>query len=353
MKIYLQKRKYSFYARIIEGSGANRHSRYVSLETLDRRVATKKIKDLECGVNLGDYDMVTSDYIDRFVDAKKHLKTCDQYSIQLRAVFRDMGLLNKPLNVSSEDITSYLYTNNTWSSDTRGYKYRILRAFFNYLIQQGYIKASPIKDVDRPKRSKIKTTVISNDSDIEKLFDAFDQYHADQESTNKMRRSWQKQLWFKPAVMLIVSTGCRRNQIERLTWGDFEPDYKGVWVEAIKFEKSDKVFYFIKHQQTKQLLSDLRRVFPEGYVFQNKFGDYIRGRTLYKYFKKYAKLAGLHPDRHIHGLRHKSVTDDLKNGVDPYLVSQQHKHTSVDFTIKNYAHLNNKDLIDGYSKTYR
>jgi len=242
------------------------------------------------------------------------------------------------------------------SSSTQSYYWRTLNPFFAFLTKKKYINSNPLDNVEKPKAKPSSKKVISTDRDLDAIFIAYDQYHQDQEQKSPNYRPWQKQLWFKPLILLYNATGCRRSQPLLFKWSDLEADYSGIWVTGIKFERSDKVFYYVKHADARTALARLKRALSakdDDYIFANpKTGKPLTGAHVYKIFKKYAVLANLSPKIHIHGLRHMSVTDDLNTGVPIHMVSKQHQHSSIATTEKIYAHLDRNFVKDGYEAVY-
>lgn len=75
-------------------------------------------------------------------------------------------------------------------------------------------------------------------------------------------------------------------------------------------------------------------------VFATKFGTPIHRRFVTTYhFKPTLKRAKLPQTIRLYDLRHSYVTLSLISGVKPKVVSQQAGHSSVAFTLDNYAHV--------------
>jgi len=308
-------------------------------------------------------NILTLNYaIDLFLDAKRGLKSRPKYEIELHSFRKHGPYTHYPIQRISPDLLSaYIWRdkNNKGrviSNATKSAYWRNLHVFFQFLLDKNLIASNPVKKVTKPKVTLVRNDVISTDADLRKIYQAFDQYQAQQEESNSNYREWQRQLWFKPLIMLYNATGCRKSQPLSAIWSDLDTDYSGLWVKGIKFERADKVYYYIKYEAAKTALAQLRKTIAaknDDYIFANpKTGQPLTGAHVYKTFKFYGKLAGLSSSIHIHGLRHKSVTDDLKSGIPIHNVSKQHQHSSIAITEKIYAHLDHKFVKDGYDAVY-
>lgn len=299
--------------------------------------------------------------IDLFLSDKKGLKTQHMYELELKNFMKFGPYTHYPIQrISSDLLSAYIWRDTNKgrkiSSTTQNGYWRYLHAFFEFLYKKNLVPANPVKAVRKPKVMPVNKNVIATDTDIDKIFAAYDQYQADQQANNPNYRQWKQQLWFKPLIMLYNATGCRKTQPLSAKWQDIDADYSGIWLKGIKFEKADKVYYYIKYEQARTMLAKYKKVIAakdEDYIFANpKTAAPISGRHVYKVFKFYAELAGVNPSLHIHGLRHKSVTDDLNSGVPIHMVSKQHQHSSIAITEKIYAHLDHKFVKDGYEAVY-
>lgn len=345
-----------FYARYQHGKGKTRRFTYTSLRTKDKDVALARLHSLNQGDQLellpsANQKNITSHLLSDYIKSKQHLKHIKNVSYQLNKVFRLLDCLDKTIILDPSKYEHVIHDVNL-SDGAKAYRYRTLRGFFNWMVQQGKTNVSPINSVRKVKKTYVDERVMATNEDLEKIFKAYDRYQKNM-STKPYWCAWKKQDWFKACILLIEATGIRRSQIDRLQWSQFDEDFKGVRVQAVKFEKGRYSYYYIKNPKAAAELKKLKAKSTSTYCFIGYNEQPIKPEVVTRAFKKYVKLAEVCLDLHIHGLRHKSVTDDLKAGVAPHLVSAQHKHHSVDFTMKTYAHLDNQAVIDGYSKIYR
>ena len=72
-------------------------------------------------------------------------------------------------------------------------------------------------------------------------------------------------------------------------------------------------------------------------IVPDRLGYPQRPRNVTKAFAALAARVGLSPVS-IHGLRHTHVTELLRAGVHPKVVSERVGHASIAFTLQRYAH---------------
>jgi len=73
-------------------------------------------------------------------------------------------------------------------------------------------------------------------------------------------------------------------------------------------------------------------------VFPNTYGRYLSRSTLYSFFKKLLREAGL-SDMHFHDLRHSAATILLSMGVPAKVVQQLLGHRTSSTTLNIYGHV--------------
>ena len=79
-----------------------------------------------------------------------------------------------PFNCRPETVKNYLYNNlSNKKSRSQARSISAIKSYFNYLIFEGYIKKSPISDIESPKLEK-KLPEVLTELEIEKLIKSFD-----------------------------------------------------------------------------------------------------------------------------------------------------------------------------------
>jgi integrase len=74
-----------------------------------------------------------------------------------------------------------------------------------------------------------------------------------------------------------------------------------------------------------------------GLIFPDANGQLLRPRNVTKAFAALVARAKITPIS-IHGLRHTHITELLRAGVHPKVVSERAGHASVAFTLQRYGH---------------
>lgn len=238
---------------------------------------------------------------------------------------------------------------------TRHKELRHIKRFFNWLIKQnrkgkfetGVIE-NPTEDLLLPRDNTDTSVKMPHPDEITSLFEAFDRYHAGKKANNK---EWQQQRWFKPLMLTYYFTGCRRGEPLRSRRMHIIDAFTFLRIVDTKGNKLRDVY--IK-EELRPHLEAWYQEFPDASLSAPLFpnpqtGLPLTGNHVYREFKKYAKKAGLPAERTIHGLRHHSVTQDLRDGLSLSFVRDQHGHSTTRITEK-YEHLARIDLKRAYER---
>jgi integrase len=122
------------------------------------------------------------------------------------------------------------------------------------------------------------------------------------------------------------------------TWGDVKsPSSRRDVYFPLTLVRELKKHRIQQHELRLRMGSDYE---DHDLVFATKFGTPIHRKfvTIY-HFKPTLKRAELPHTIRLYDLRHSYVTLSLISGVNPKVVSQQAGHSSVAFTLDNYAHV--------------
>jgi integrase len=137
---------------------------------------------------------------------------------------------------------------------------------------------------------------------------------------------------FKPLFQFLLLTGCRRNEALDLTWDDIDLERFQVIFRRTKSKKSRIVPINIELMHVVMALDrNKQRPFP----FKSHHVSHV--------FKKYARLAGLKEDIHLHCLRHTAASDLVRTGIPPFQIQKLLGHSSIRVT-EVYVHVSPEDL---------
>ena len=84
---------------------------------------------------------------------------------------------------------------------------------------------------------------------------------------------------------------------------------------------------------------------PNGYVFNNRAGNWIDPRDFQRSFKMILKKSGIR-EINVHGIRHTFATRSLESGMSPKALSKILGHANVGFTLDTYAHVTEELMTD-------
>ena len=144
--------------------------------------------------------------------------------------------------------------------------------------------------------------------------------------------------YFKPFVIVALSTGMRRGELIGLKWKDIDLDNNIIYLENPKSGKSEEVNL---DDDLKRYLIDLRKKSSLEYVFINSKGrPYKDVRTVFKSSLRKAKIKKNitnHSLRHTFGAHHAMIGTPL-----PTLMKYM-RHRSIEMTMR-YAHLSPRHI---------
>ncbi|HYW95870.1 MAG TPA: site-specific integrase [Bacteroidales bacterium] len=265
------------------------------------------------------------DAVDDYLSIAKNQKkqtTIDREELVYNAFQAYIGEDTQIGKIRHKDIVDYInkrYEVDNISPATTGVELRVLRLFFNTLIQNEYIKKNPCDGVKAIKQQDKKIRFLTTE-EIKKLFKMIDDKN------------------YEDLFKMYLHTGARKSEIlaPQFTWDDV--DFKSRRIRIVgKGDKhrsvpmNDTVYEILKRRKVKE-----KREYPFSFDY-----DY-----LYKKFKKYVKKAKLE-NVTLHTLRKTYGSLLVQNGVDIFTVSKLLGHSSVTVTESHYADLVEKNLADG------
>ena len=137
-------------------------------------------------------------------------------------------------------------------------------------------------------------------------------------------------------------TGCRKNEIERLHWGEVKIE-EGVL--RLRDSKTGRKDVILSHKAI-QLLRGIKTT-DSLYVFPGK-NEESPLKGLQKIWERIRKEAGL-KDVRLHDLRHTFASVAVSNGIPLYEVGRLLGHASIQST-QRYAHPERERLYDSFNK---
>jgi|GEM_PF-937346 len=284
--------------------------------------------------------------IAKFID-EKHLRNLRSTSINLYKkclrYFAEWLEQTKPdviyLNlVKKQHVDEYIkHDLNTLklSPYTINGRIRILRAFFNYFVDSGDIKSSPLTKIKLLKTNSIKIRVYT-DEQIQKLLN-----HCDTNSLVGFRDYC--------FIILALDTGMRVTELLATKIEDIDLTQRVIFVssEVSKGRSSRPVpFSSYTATQIKELIRENHFHFPNNqYLFASIRGTQISTGSIRRKLRQLGEISGVNSEINVcpHNFRHTAATKMLKAGIDLYSLSKILGHQSIDMT-RRYLTLTPKDL---------
>jgi len=151
----------------------------------------------------------------------------------------------------------------------------------------------------------------------------------------------------KAAILLLLYTGCRRNEIVSMKWDQVRLDEGRLYLPVTKNGKSRAV---LLNQKASEVLQDLacrkddtERTRKSDYVFPSREGT--KKGYLYDLRKTLMNVCEIAEIKNFrcHDLRHTFASLAVSSGADLYAVQRLLGHSDISMT-QRYAHLANHDL---------
>ncbi len=194
-----------------------------------------------------------------------------------------------------------------------------LRAFFEYLRNEGVVKKNPADALKPPKVIK-KTPEILTVEEVTNLLS--------QPSTKN-----NKGVRDKAMLELLYATGMRVSELISLRLSDVHLQFD--YIECTDNGKTRIIP--IEHQAKMALSNYIYKVRPvlcddSEYLFSNVKGGQMSRQGFWKIIKGYAKKAGIDKDITPHMIRHSFASHMVNNGADIRAVQEMLGHSDISST---------------------
>jgi len=243
---------------------------------------------------------------------------------------------------------------------------KLLKSFFNYEVDEGYLIKNPsnrrIVIPGEKEVSKEEIEVFSDD-EIKKLIKALE--------GNRLK-------WL---ILLALGTGLRRGELLALKWNNIDTKNLLLSVEKsisqISVVDKDGKRNYKTIEQTPKSLNSIRKVpIPENlipifkeqkkikkidklkaglsyeendYVFTTESGKILNGRNMARAYERILKNAGIKYKK-FHALRHTYATKLFERGEDLKTVQMLLGHSDISITSNIYTHVMPEKKINAANK---
>jgi site-specific recombinase XerD len=230
-------------------------------------------------------------------------------------------------------------------------RFSALRSFYRFLIREGVLSASPVRNLALPKLEK-RNPIFLTVQQFEALADA---------PANEMRaasrsKDFDPVIYFRDAAVLevIYSCGLRVSELCQLCAGDLDRPEQMVRVRG----KGKKERLVPIGMPALEAITDYwqRAGFspeagmPVFWANANSIRP-LSPRTVQLRLKKYLRSAGLDPNLTPHKLRHSFATHILDAGADLRSVQELLGHAHL-ATTQVYTHITTERLKQSYKKAH-
>ena len=259
-------------------------------------------------------------------------------------LFKKFLITNKindtPLNCKSETIKNYLYKSfSDKKSISQARSISAIKSFFNYLIFEGYIKDSPISNIESPKQEK-KLPKVLTEEEIKKLINSIDLNH-DFGQRNKT------------IIEILYGTGIRVSELINLKLSNIF--FKENIIKVIGKGNKERFVPLgeIASNELKIYINNRNRMKIDSkssdILFLNRYGRGLTRSMIFKIISDASKRVGLDKKISPHTLRHSFATHLIKNGADLRTIQMILGHESIT-TTEIYTHLDTLHLEEVLKK---
>lgn len=212
---------------------------------------------------------------------------------------------------------------------------KYLRVFFNFLVAEGLLPASPVHGV-KSQREPERTRSLTEE-EVKAILEV-----PDRRTFTGLRNY--------TMLLVILDTGIRVGELLNLNL----PDITGAEI-AVRSEvsKTRRQRALPLSQKTYQALQRYLRFRPrqwEGRLFCNSEGKPLTRNAFGRQVRNYGKKAGIEPSRATpYAFRHTFALFYLRNGGDPFSLQRIMGHRDIEMT-KRYLGLTQEDLASRHAK---
>lgn len=242
----------------------------------------------------------------------------------------------------------------TYSYSQLKYLNSVLKTFFNWCIDSGYILRNPCLKVDI--KGNKNDIIINHKQEVEILSE-------DEIFTIKKHI---KESNMELLILLDLATGLRQGELLALNWEDIDLKNKTLTVnksvkEVYIYENENNrhietIFQVPKTQNSFRTISIPDALIhllkneknKNGLLFHDNNGNPLRAKNVSYQWKKILKDCNI-PHKKFHAIRHTYASMLLKNGVDIETVAELMGHTAISIT-QIYLHSSANQKQDAVNK---
>ena len=232
------------------------------------------------------------------------------------------GLFRSPEKIKTDIIKDWI--RQAPSASTMKIRIGALKNFYHRVVRQPL----KFKYVEYPKK-EIKHPIILSQEETQKLFDA---------CTNHKH---------KTILYVAYATGVRVSELLAIKLADIDRANGVIHILNGKGSKQRQVT--MKPELVGIITKYWREYKTKEYLFEGQFGGKYTASSINQFLKKYAILAGIKKNVHIHLLRHLYASHSLESGENLYVTQKALGHSSPKTTADIYYHISPNIIANAFS----
>jgi integrase/recombinase XerD len=220
---------------------------------------------------------------------------------------------------------------------TVGIRWRSIRAFFNWLHEEGWLKEQPTARIKVPKAPQSFPNVLGH-AELGSLI----------RTAKEQSKSWYGYRNYA-IVLTFLDTGMRRAELQALTRDHVDFKRQALLVMG-KGSRERQVYFGCRLARVLREWLRLRtvRLFGNA-LFCTRQGYPINLGEIPRIVARLAKAAGLGQKVGCHTLRHTFATNFIRNGGDPFSLQRLLGHSDIQTTMI-YVHMAGTALREAHAK---
>lgn len=241
-------------------------------------------------------------------------RTIGEYGRALRKIYRSLSpQIESPAKVTTAQLRHYIASlqERGLAPKTVSFEVMLIKRFYRFLFDEGYIGADPSRQIPRPKVGKRLPRSLTT-RQIQDFFASF------KEEASIERRD---KIFFE----LVYLCGLRMSEACNIRVEDLDLDDSSLTVLG-KGNKERRLYLKPQLAATLKSYLDNRQ---EGFLFLGYNGNPITTRQMGYRFKVYARRAGLPESATPHSFRHSIAVHYLVNGAPITFVQRLLGHASL------------------------
>ncbi|MEI2285090.1 tyrosine-type recombinase/integrase [Paenibacillus polysaccharolyticus] len=245
-------------------------------------------------------------------------------------IWLDSHVLHEVTRDNLRKYLEQLTSEQTLKDSTIKRKYICFKAFFNYLVQNGNLKESPINGYGKKFKMARRIPKTLSVNEIEKLL------NAPQEHMKQLHTIFRKRINLRNAAIieLLYVIGIRIGELVSIDIEHIDLEERTVLIfgkgrkERLLYISSEEVI-----QKIKSWLQVRENFEPQSdALFLNKYGHRLSIYSIEDIFSKFRDMSKVSKNSTPHYLRHSFATHLLNNGADLRSVQEILGHTNVSTT---------------------